>query len=66
MSEIADTIKERRKSRGLTQAKLAELAGVSLSVVKSIEKANPKVAFENVSKVLDIFGLKLFAKEDHS
>jgi y4mF family transcriptional regulator len=66
MNELACIIRERRKSRGLTQAKLAELAGVSLSVVKSIESGNPKVAFENVNKVLNIFGHKLIAKEDNS
>lgn len=66
MNYIASKIRERRKSRGLTQAKLAELAGVSLSVVKSIENGNPKVAFENVSRVLAIFGLKLTTKEDNS
>jgi predicted transcriptional regulator len=38
------------------------MAGVSLSVVKSVERGNPRVSIENAEKVLALFGMELVAK----
>lgn len=55
-------IKERRALLGLTQQDLADYAGLSLRIVKSIEtgKGNPSVS--TLSKIADTLGLELFLK----
>lgn len=63
MTDIVSQLKHRRKERHITQVKLAELSGVSLSVVKSIESGSKRVSFENLEKVLSVFGLTLSLQE---
>lgn len=55
-------IKERRALLGLTQQDLADYAGLSLRIIKSIEvgKANPSVA--TLSKIAEVLGLELRLK----
>ncbi len=55
-------IKERRALLGLTQQDLADYAGLSLRIVKSIEtgKGNPSVS--TLSKIADTLGLELLLK----
>lgn len=55
-------IKERRFLLGLTQQDLADYAGLSLRIIKSIEagKANPSVA--TLSKIAEVLGLELRLK----
>ena len=52
-------IKERRALLGLTQQDLADYAGVSLRIIRSIEagKGNPSVA--TISKIAEVLGLQL-------
>lgn len=55
-------IKERRVLLGLTQQDLADYAGLSLRIVKSIEvgKGNPSVS--TLSKIAEVLGLELLLK----
>jgi transcriptional regulator with XRE-family HTH domain len=46
-----------RKLRGLTQAQLAERAGVGLNTVRRLEDADGGVALENVLRVLRALGV---------
>lgn len=52
-------IKQRRALLSLTQQDLADYAGVSLRIIRSIEagKGNPSVA--TISKIAEVLGLQL-------
>lgn len=52
-------IKQRRALLSLTQQDLADYAGVSLRIIRSIEagKGNPSVA--TISKIAEVLGLRL-------
>ena len=59
MAEIGELIKERRKSLGVEQSDVAELANTSTHTLSNIEtgKANPTFAVLN--RVLDVLGLEI-------
>lgn len=59
MAEIGEFIKERRKSLGVEQRDVAELAETSTHTLSNIEtgKANPTFAVLN--RVLDVLGLEI-------
>jgi y4mF family transcriptional regulator len=59
IKEIGNTIKERRKILGITQAHLAELAEVNINTVIRIEngKINPTVNV--VNSIADVLGMEL-------
>lgn len=46
-----------RRARGLTQSSLAQLAGVGLSTIASLEGGHPGVSIGNALKALDALGL---------
>jgi len=62
MKEIAQTIKERRQFLNITQTELADIAGISVRSLKSIElgKANPTLSV--LEKILDTLGLTIKIK----
>lgn len=55
-------IRERRVLLGLTQQDLADYAGLSLRIIKSIEvgKGNPSVS--TLTKIAEVLGLELVLK----
>lgn len=57
--DLSAIIKERRGTLGISQLDLAEMSGVGIATVKSIEcgKANPSI--QTVEKVLEVLGLEL-------
>ncbi|MBL7796480.1 MAG: helix-turn-helix transcriptional regulator [Saprospiraceae bacterium] len=57
--EIGQTIKTRRKSLGVTQPHLAELADVSINTLYKMERgvANPTLAV--VLQIADVLGLEV-------
>lgn len=52
-------IQSRRREEGLTQEKLAELAGVGLRFVRDLEQGKQSVRVDKVNAVLKLFGKKL-------
>jgi y4mF family transcriptional regulator len=54
-------IREARKSRQLSQQKLADLAGVGRRFVSELEAGKPSLEFEKVLTVSSALGLVLFA-----
>jgi len=56
-AEIATTVQARRKSLGVTQAQLADLAGVSPKFVYDLEKGKPSVSLDRVLLVISALGL---------
>ncbi len=58
-SSIAGFVRARRKSNGLTQRKLAELAGVGVRFIVDLEADKPSLRMDSVNSVLAIFGKTL-------
>jgi len=49
-------VRRRRKAGGLTQAELAELAGVGTRFVSELERGKPTLRLDKVNRVLAVFG----------
>ncbi|HAH07588.1 MAG TPA: transcriptional regulator [Elusimicrobia bacterium] len=56
---IADLVKEKRKSAGLTQIELALKAGVGLRFIRDLEQGKASLRTDTVNKVLFLFGKRL-------
>ena len=59
MTLIAEQIKLRRKTFGLTQAELAARAGVGLRFVRDLEQGKASMRMDKVNQVLALFGEEL-------
>lgn len=57
LGEVAGGIATWRKLRGLTQAQLADRAGVDRKTVLRLEKGNGGVSIENLLRVLRALGI---------
>mgnify|MGYP001606699779 CR=1 FL=1 len=53
---LADLVKEKRKSAGLTQPQLAAKAGVGLRFIRDLEQGKTSLRTDTVNKVLLLFG----------
>lgn len=58
---LAQLVKTKRKSVGLTQEEFAERTGVALTVVRKIEQGKTNLNMEKVNLVLRMFGHQLIA-----
>ena len=56
---LNDTLKERRMWLQISQADLAEMAGVSLATVKDIERGKGNPSLQTTEKLLDVLGLEI-------
>lgn len=56
---IGETVRNRRRTLGLTQEELAELAGVAVRTVHEIEHDKPTLRLDSLSPVLETLGLEL-------
>ncbi len=56
---LAELIKARRKVLGIKQEDLAELSGVGLRTVKSIETDSANPTWQTITALLDVLGLKI-------
>jgi transcriptional regulator with XRE-family HTH domain len=54
---VADDVAVWRKLRGLTQAQLADRAGVSLNTLRRLEGGDGGVSLENVLRILRALGV---------
>ncbi len=52
-------LRERRRASGLTQAQLADMAGVGLRLVRDVEQGKPNLHMEKVELLLAFFGHRL-------
>ncbi len=57
--ELARTVRERRRTRGMTQTDLSVLAGVGRRFVSELESGKPSLRLEQILLVLQVFGLGL-------
>lgn len=59
MTQIGDTIKERRKMLKINQRTLAELSGVGINTLTKIERNEANPTIEVLNKILDTLGLEI-------
>jgi transcriptional regulator with XRE-family HTH domain len=59
LSAVGEVAADRRHALGLTQAELAELAGVGLSSVRAFEAGQPSVTLVVAIAILDALGLAI-------
>ncbi len=57
---IASVIKARRKELGITQAKLAEMTGVSRSYICDIETGRMSPSMKTLMRIMDSLSLSFF------
>ena len=57
--KISDFIKKQRKIHGLTQAGLAQKAGVGLRFTRDLEQGKTTLRMDKVNQVLQMFGKTL-------
>ena len=53
---IAEFVKTKRKSLGMTQVMLADRAGVGLRFIRDLEQGKTTVRLDKVNQVLAMFG----------
>ena len=63
MTNLGKQIVNRRKQLKITQADLAEMSGVSLRTVNSIENGNANPSIDVLSRVLEPIGLVITLQE---
>ncbi|MFL1516809.1 MULTISPECIES: helix-turn-helix transcriptional regulator [Pseudomonas] len=59
ISRLAKQIREKRLNRGLTQASLAELAGLTRQKVIAVEKGSPSIGMLAYARVLGALDCEL-------
>ena len=57
MNEIAEFIKQSRKSAGLTQEQFAMRSGLGLRFVRELEQGKQTVRMDKVNRALAMFGM---------
>ena len=56
MNKISKQVKDLRKKYRLTQAELAQRAGVGLRFLRELEQGKPTVRLDKVQQVINFFG----------
>jgi y4mF family transcriptional regulator len=59
--DLANFVKDKRKSVNLTQPELAEKAGVGLRFVRELEQGKQSLRLDKVNQVLQLFGYEVGA-----
>ncbi|MEZ5086799.1 MAG: type II toxin-antitoxin system Y4mF family antitoxin [Tessaracoccus sp.] len=59
VQDVATAVRMARKERGLTQAQVAERAGVGRDWVVRLEQGNPRLELAKVLDVLHVLGLEV-------
>ncbi len=59
MDALIEFVKERRQALGLTQAELADRAGVGLRFVRDLEQGKESLRLDKVNQVLALFGHRM-------
>ena len=55
-NQLAEFVRTKRRSAGLTQVQLASKAGLSLSFIRNLEQGKASLRTDTVNKVLYLFG----------
>lgn len=58
---LGGQVRARRRDLGLTQAEVADLAGVSAKFLRDVERGKPTIQLDTLTRVLGALGLRLEA-----
>lgn len=58
-STLGKTIADRRKRLGTSQQEVADLAGISVRALSSLERGKPTIRLDTLVPVLEVLGLEL-------
>ena len=61
--EIGAAVRGERKAQGLTQSQLADLSGVGLSFVSSLESGKPTLEAGKMIRVINTLGIDVILKK---
>ena len=56
---LGQTIRSRRKTLGITQPHLAELANISVNTLYKLERGEANPTLETIIKLADVLGMEL-------
>jgi transcriptional regulator with XRE-family HTH domain len=59
-NEVGTIVKTRRKSLGITQRRLAELADISVNTLYKIERGETNPSIKILLHIIDVLGMDLF------
>ncbi|MDO8886475.1 helix-turn-helix transcriptional regulator [Candidatus Oleimmundimicrobium sp.] len=59
LEKLSEFVKKKRKALGITQAELADRAGVGLRFLRELENGKPALRLDKVNLVLDMFGCEM-------
>lgn len=59
LNEIGQIIKERRRYLKVDQSTLAELAGISINTLVTLERGTSNPRLDTILKIADILGLQI-------
>ncbi len=65
-TQISDAIRARRKTLGLTQLELADLAEVSERLVRDVETGRVTIKTDKLLSILEALGLEIRIHKIHS
>ncbi|MFT6441589.1 MAG: y4mF family transcriptional regulator [Crocinitomicaceae bacterium] len=59
ITELGNSIKARRKTLGITQVHLADLAGVNSNTIIRIENGKINPSIEVINSIVDVLGMEI-------
>ena len=59
MDSLPTLVRQTRKQAGLSQAELADLAGVGKTLIFDLEKGHRKLSFENLQKICRVLNIRI-------
>ena len=65
-TQISEAIQSRRKSLGLTQLELADLAEVSERLIRDLETGRVTIKTDKLLSILEALGLEIRIRKIHS
>ncbi len=62
-ASLGQTIRDRRKELGYTQAYLSEFTGLSITFISDVERGKKTAEIEKIIKLLHVLGLDLIVEK---
>lgn len=62
MKELGERIKDRRQELRIKQQELADLAGVSINTIVSVERGSGNPQIETLLSICNVLGLQIITK----